>query len=273
MAPIRLSAPVLALAALLTVAPAVTPAVAQGDIGYRLDAIQRELDTLRAQAGLAGGGGVGASGVALNDVVRLENEIKRLTNMVEQLRHEVDRIRADTEQQLGDLIFRVTELEGGDLGTVVTPRLGAGTAGVLEGGAIATTAPQVAVTERTDLDLAVADVREGRFDQGEERLRKFLLDYPASPLESEARFWLGESLFTRGYFQDAARAFLSGYNVNKEGEYAARNLYRLGSSLGRLGQRLDACLTLEEVGKQFPTAPADLLTDVADEASRLGCGT
>lgn len=231
-------------------------------IRYRLDVLDAEIQALRAQLG---GGGPIVGGAAV-DLSRLEAEIARLTNSLEQLRYRIDRLEADTELQLGDILFRLTELEGGDVSILTTPDLGGG---LPDGGA---TGPQVAVTERRDLDDAVADVRAGRFDQAEERLRAFLRDYPGSPLTGEANYWLGESLFIRGIFQQAARAYLTGFEADRAGSHAADNLLRLGVTLGRLGQTLDACLTLQEVGRQFPGAGADVLDEAASEANRLGCG-
>ncbi len=137
---------------------------------------------------------------------------------------------------------------------------------------VAAATPEVSVSERGDLDRAIEDVRKGRFDQGEDRLRQFLNAYPGSPLEGEAFYWLGESQFIRGAFQNAARSFLDGYNRNRTGASAPGNLYRLGATLARLGQVSEACLTLKEVRKQFPSGPADVL-DAADAESRsLNCG-
>lgn len=231
---------------------------------YRLDVIDAELQSLRAQIG---GSSAGTSGGTLGGS-DYEGEIARLTNAIEQLRYQVEQMKAATEQQLADLIFRVTELEGGDISTVETPDLGGGAASSSTTGATA----QVAVTERRDLENAAADVRAGRYDQAEERLRQFLRDYPNSPLAGEAQYWLGESLFVRGIFQEAARAYLAGYQGDRAGSYAPQNLLRLGTTLGRIGQKVDACLTLQEVGRQFPAAGSDILDDAASEASRLGCG-
>ena len=132
--------------------------------------------------------------------------------------------------------------------------------------------PEVSISERGDLDRAIEDVRQGRFDQGEDRLRGFLTAYPGSPLEGEALYWLGESQFVRGAFQNAARSYLDGYNTDRASVSAPKNLYRLGVTLGRLGQLNEACLTLREVRNQFPTGPADILDAADAESSALNCG-
>lgn len=133
-------------------------------------------------------------------------------------------------------------------------------------------AVSVSVAEQGDLERAVQDVRQGRFDQAEERLRRFLDEYPASPLTANAWYWLGESQFVRGNHGEAARSFLNGYNTDRAGPRAPHNLYRLGVTLGRLGQASEACLTLREVRTQFPDAPDGIVEQADAEADALACG-
>lgn len=238
-----------------------------GDLSYRLDLLDAELQAIRAQIGGSAAGVV--TGGSL-DIARLEAEIARLTNEVEQLRFKLDRIAADAAQRFGDIEFRLTELEGGDI-TALGPTVPLGESG---GGGVASggTGTQIAISERRDLDTAIADIQSGRYDQADERLRRFMLDYPGSPLTGEAQFWRGEGLFIRGYYQDAARAFLASYQDDSVGTHAARSLQRLGASLGRLGQLADACSTLREVPRQYPTAQPEVLDEAAAEAVRLNCG-
>lgn len=129
----------------------------------------------------------------------------------------------------------------------------------------------VSPQQQSDLDRAVQDVRQGRYDQAEDRLRRFLNDYPDSALKPEAWYWLGESQFVRGNHAEAARSFLSGYQADSTGSRAPHNLYRLGVTLGRLGQTNEACATLREVRNRFPSADG-VLGQVSAESEALGCG-
>ena len=201
-----------------------------------------------------------SSGVSLQ-VAQLESQIADLTAQIEQLQFENRKLREQVGQQLEDMLFRITELEGGDVSTVANP---------LE------TSPQVtAVTvvanERADLDRAKLDVQQGRFDQAEDRLRGFISDYPDSNLLGEAHYWLGQSQATRGQFQESARSFLTGYRSNQAGAYAAENMFQLGISLSRLGQTDAACQTLGEVTLRFPDASSSVLDGAASERSNIGC--
>jgi len=247
-----------------------TGAGSADDLRYRLGVIDAELADIRARIGGAPAADTGfPAGGAGGDLAirldRLEAELRQLTGKVEQLEFEQRRIAEDATRRFGDIEFRLTELEGGDTSQLGQPV-------PVGGGVDVTPTPEVSVSERSDLDRAIDDVKKGRFDQGEDRLRSFLTTYPGSPLEAEAYYWLGESQFVRGSFQNAARNYLSGYNINRSSVEAPRNLYRLGVTLGRLGQINEACLTLREVGRQYPAAPAEVLAGARDEAGKLNCG-
>ena len=275
------------LAALLALgAPALPPAGAQSwtqplsedDIRYRLGVIDAEVQQLKAQLGDAAGaratGGAPAGGEAILRAQQLQAEVSRLTGKIEELRYRIDQIAADATRRFGDIEFRLTELEGGDLSALgETPPVGGGTGetGPTLGGDVAAAEPQVSVSERGDLDRAIRDVQQGRFDQAEDRLRRFLSDYPASPLEGEARYWLGESQFVRGAYAEAARSYLGGFQADRQGPSAAENLLKLGVTLGRLGQTREACLTLAEVRTQFPGQDR-VVSEATSEAERLACG-
>jgi tol-pal system protein YbgF len=251
-----------------------TGASSADDLQYRLGVIDAELADIRAR--LTGvpstGGGVAATGVggdAMVRLARLEAEIQRLTGKLEQMAFEQRQIAEDAARRFGDIEFRLTELEGGDISALapVAPLGGGGSVGT-----VVAAGPEVSISERNELDRAIKDVEKGRFDQGEDRLHKFLTSYPGSPLKGEALYWLGESQFVRGAFQNAARSYLDGYNFNRTSDSAPRNLYRLGVTLGRLGQISEACLTLHEVRKQFPNGPADVLDSADAESGTLKCG-
>jgi len=262
------------------------------DLRYRLSIIDAELASIRAQVGqmdpgtgaAPAGGGAGSGGASQFEIDRLTAELQRLTGQVEQMNFRLEQIAEDATRRFGDIEFRLTELEGGDIAALGTPQpLGGqtsspglsadpGASNNITGPALAGADAQVSISERDDLQRAVKDIEQGRFDQGEDRLRRFLNSYPNSPLQGEALYWLAESQFVRGQLQDAARSYLNGYNADRKGPAAARNLMRLGVTLGKLGQQAEACLTLREVARQFPNAPAEVSSQAAEEAASLSCG-
>jgi len=267
-----------AVAAILAVAgPAATQiwtgAGSDDDLRYRLSVIDAELADIRGRLGDApaasrgSGGATGADPGLMLRLDRMQAEIRQLTGKIEQMFFEQRGVAEDAARRFGDIEFRLTELEGGDV-SILTPvqPLGGGGAPVVLAG------PEVSISERGDLDRGIEDIRQGRFDQGEDRLRGFITTYPGSPLAGEALYWLGESQFVRGAFQNAALSYLNGFNSNPASASAPKNLYRLGVTLGRLGQLDEACLTLREVQKKFPTGPADILNAADTESRTLKCG-
>lgn len=203
-------------------------------------------------------------GVFQSRIDALEAELAQLTSQVERLQFENRQLREQIKRQLEDLIFRVTELEGGDISALGEVRLGADP--------VDTQAAPVILSEQADLDRAKLDIQQGRFDQGEERLRDFVDRYDQSTLVPEAYYWLGQSLFTRGSFPQAANAYLAGFRSDQEGGFAADNLLQLGITLARLNQPEPACQTLREVSVRFPAADAAILDGARTEMSSLGCG-
>jgi tol-pal system protein YbgF len=105
----------------------------------------------------------------------------------------------------------------------------------------------------------------------EEGFRTFLSKYPNDRLAPEAQYWLGESLFQRQLYRDAAENFL---NVSTKYETTAKapdSLLRLGQSLAALGERDAACASLAEVLRKYPRAAIGVKNGVDREQRRAHC--
>ena len=240
------------------------------DLLYRLDILDAEIADIRGRlGGLSTGSGTASGGNA----AAFEGEIRRLTAQVEKIQNTQRQIMAELNLRLGDLEFRLNELEGNPTAETVTPF--PQTDDTVAGINVTPDqpeAPETSVSEQSDLDRAIDDVNQGRYDQAEDRLRRFISSYPGSPLIATAWFWLGESQSVRGDYAEAARSFLNGYRTDQVGQRASQNLYKLGVTLGQLGQINEACLTLREVRTRYPNAPDDIPSRADAEADRLSCG-
>jgi tol-pal system protein YbgF len=105
----------------------------------------------------------------------------------------------------------------------------------------------------------------------EEGFRRFLSKYPDDRLAGDANYWLGEALFQRQHYREAAEAFL---NVSTKYESIAKApdaLLRLGQSLAALGEKEAACASLGEVLRKFPRASAAVRHGVEREQKRVRC--
>jgi tol-pal system protein YbgF len=137
------------------------------------------------------------------------------------------------------------------------------------GGALATLAPSQ--TPRDEYDLAYGYVLRKDYALAEDAFRSFLSKYPDDRLVGDATYWLGESMFQRQRFRDAAEAFL---NVSTKYESIAKApdaLLRLGQSLAALGEKDAACASLGEVLRKFPRASAGVKQGVEREQKRVRC--
>jgi len=123
--------------------------------------LKRELSTTGGAAGTTTGGSV------LERVGTMESELQRLTAKTEQLENRINRVVADGTNRIGDLEFRLVELEGGDISALgETTTLGGGTAPVVAAPAPSTTdsnQPDLAIGEKADFERAQGALASGDF--------------------------------------------------------------------------------------------------------------
>ncbi|WP_116132408.1 tol-pal system protein YbgF [Tropicimonas sp. IMCC34043] len=209
----------------------------------------------------------------LDRVDAIEAELQRLTAKTEELGNRVSVVVKDGTNRIGDLEFRLCELEPGcDVGKLGdTPTLGGGTMPQAPVAARPATKPQVqmAVGEQADFDRAKAALDSGSFRAAADQFAAFAETYPAGPLTAPAHVMRGEALAGLGETPDAAKAYLHAFSADPKGPEAPKALLRLGQSLGDLGQTDEACVTLDEVGVRFPGTPA--AGEAQSSRTRLGC--
>jgi tol-pal system protein YbgF len=215
---------------------------------------------------------------ALERVDAMEAELRRLTSDTEEMGNRIDRVVADGTNRIGDLQFRLCEIEPGcDIGAIPdTPPLG-GSAGNGAGAAVSvvpppppsTGAPDLAIGEQADFDRAKAAFDSSSFRDSATLFATFAETYTAGPLTGQAHYWRGRALDRTGDAEDAARAYLDSFSGAPDGERAPDALLRLGLALDGLGQRPDACAMLGEVTRRFPASDASIEAQTARVS--LGC--
>jgi tol-pal system protein YbgF len=246
------------------------------DIRQELSMLFVEVQRLKRELSTTGSPSVNLSGTtALDRIDAIEAELQRLTQTTETLEARVNRIVADGTNRIGDLEFRLVELEGGDISTLgETSTLGgdqglpmaalpAPSPGAATGGA------QLAVGEQADFDRAKRSFDEGRFEEAVIEFATFTETYIGGPLTGEAHFWRGEALTALGDSGGAARAYLSSFSGDPNGALAPEALLQLGLALEELGQVSEGCVMLNEVTVRFPATAASL--DAQAARADLGC--
>ena len=265
------------------------------DIRQQLTVLSVEVQKLRRELSTTGGGSVETGGNSvLERVGTMESELQRLTSKTEEMENRINRVVADGTNRIGDLEYRLVELEGGDLGalgetstlgggaapTVVAPAPEAdrevvettpGSGGAATAGGIITpiNEAELAVSEKTDFERAQGALASGDFRSAADLFATFSQTYPGGPLAAEAEMRRGEALTGLGDNREAARAFLAAFSTDPEGPVAPQSLFELGRALGTLEQAQEACVTLSEVAVRFPGAPQ--VSQAEAQRQTLGC--
>jgi len=242
------------------------------DIRQEMSVLFVEIQRLKRELSTTGGVTGGFGGDTLQRVDLIEQELQRLTAKTESLEFRINNVVRDGTNRLGDLEFRLCELEAGcDIGSLgTTTTLGGGTAPV-----VSTTAPpqtndtEFAMGEQGDFDRAKAALDSGDFRSSADQFATFTETYTGGPLSSEAHFLRGEALANLGETSSAARAYLASFSGAPNGARAPDALLRLGESLADLGQTNEACVTLGHVGERFPGSSQ--MTQAQGKLLALGC--
>ncbi len=259
------------------------PAAAQdrdqtlADIRQELSVLWVEMQRLKRELVTTGGPQVNIQGTSIPDRVNsMEAELTRLISRTEELQNRIDRIVTDGTNRIGDLEFRLVELEGGDvsqLGETTTlggieverrpaPPLPAPAPGGSGG-------PELAMSEQADFEQAKTALDRGEYERAADQLSTFTQTYPGSPLSGEAHFWRGEALTAVGDASAAARAYLDSFSGDPQGVMAPDALLQLGLTLDKLGQRQESCVMLGEVTVRFPSSAASVEAQTA--RGSMGC--
>jgi TolA-binding protein len=220
-----------------------------------------------SSSGAAPEGGLVAS--LLNQVAQLQMQVQSLHGEVDTLQNQVSTQHAQTEQEVGDLKFQMTNGQGGQGQGGQAPALGqAGQAparGAAPAQAAAMQAPRAAnnppprlvapASPRVLLRTAQHDYDQHDFAGAEASSRAIVAHAASSPEAYRAQFLLAQSLAAQGRSQEAAIAYGKTYNLNRAGAEAPASLLGLARTLAAIHQNEAACQTLAALTSQFPTLP------------------
>ena len=274
-----------------------TPVAAQdsqtlADIRQELTFVYVEMQKLKRELSTTGGANVNLAGTnALARLDAMEAELQRLTAATERLTNRVDSVVSDGTNRIGDLEFRLCELEAGcDIASLGdTPTLGGGalpaptaapapapapapSAGGgtdVAGGLASLDGMELAFAEKDDFERAKAQYDQGDYEAAAEQFQRFTETYQGGPLTGLAHLMRGESLSKLGLNSSAAQAYLESYSGTPNGPTSSLALLKLGVSLDRIGQTQQACITLNEVTVRFPSSDESVEAQAA--RASMGC--
>ena len=239
------------------------------DIRTELNQLSADLESLRAQLVASGPAGFAAAGgdSAIDRMNAMEARLAQLTGQTEQLQNRIDRIVRDGTTRIGDIEFRLCEMEEGcDLGSLTTPTLGAQGGGSAplpssdQQGALTQSKPPSAgaaatAAEKADFDRAREVLGQGDFRRAAELFAAIAETHVGGPLTAEALFLRGTALDSAGDLEGAGVAWLESFAANPNGPQAADALLGLSRAMSAKAGPQEGCFYLQEIIARFPSAP------------------
>lgn len=123
-----------------------------------------------------------------------------------------------------------------------------------------------------EYDRAYGFLKQADYDAAEVALQDFLDKYPEHKLAGNAQYWLGETYYVRGKYEDAAIEFGQGFDKYPEGAKAPDSLYKLGMSMAKLNRKTEACRAFGLFSSSaLKNASADMKKKAKSERVKLGC--
>lgn len=237
---------------------------------------------------------------------QLENQIRDLTGQVEQREYQLRQLQQSYDAFVESTNQRLRALEGGapaastpsapaathvpqptapaqdtppadttDYNAPYNPNGVAGNLGQMQTPA----APSDTVTSGRPItqnaaqayDQAFGYLQDKNYTDAENAFQDFLKNHGTHALAANAQYWLGEAYYAQSQYTAAARTFAKAFQDYPNGQKSPDALFKLALTLDKMNKKDDACLTLAELKKRFPTGPASILRRADEESARMQC--
>lgn len=226
---------------------------------------------------------------------RLESDMATLNGRYEEATYQIGQLREQMQKMQQDLEFRLQRLEQGGGGSALPAAADGGASmpsaesqsGSPSGSQSASSAASSGGSSgapakgdggnlpggsaQDQYDNAFNLLRQTDYAGAEKAFTQFLKANPNHALAANAEYWLGESLYARNKFKEAAIAFAEGYTKYPKSNKAPDSLLKLGLSLSALKRNDEACAALGELQNKFKDAPATIKRRADQERNRLKC--
>ncbi len=203
----------------------------------------------------------------------LEQSLAKLNGELEVTRHDVDQSRqgvSDLRATITGMKDEIAALEKAvQAMTPQAPPAGA-TPGDLSAGAppAAAAAPDPAA----QFAAAQAALEQGDMATAEAGFRAFIAQNGDGPKGPEARYGLARTLISRHDWQDAATADIGAIRGWPHTHWAPAAVLDLSRSLMALGKPQDACETLGELTRRYPSMAPAIAKDARNLKAEAQCG-
>ena len=102
-------------------------------------------------------------------------------------------------------------------------------------------------------------------------LREFVDSNPGHQLAGNAQYWYGETFRVRQLYQDAASAYLDGYQKYPKSSKAPVNLLKLGVMLLQIGEKDQGFSMILWIKDQYPKANQSVIQKAEYEKKKFNC--
>lgn len=258
------------------------------DVRTELNQLTADLQSLRSELVAQGPAGFAQAGgdSAIDRMNTMEARLAELTGQTEQLQNRIDRVVKDGTTRIGDIEFRLCEMEEGcDIGSINTPTLGdqQGSAPLPPSnqqgnntngsGASRPAAPPAGAAtkaEKADFDRAREVLGQGDFRRAADLFAAVAEAHAGGPLTAQALFLRGSALDSAGDLQGAGEAWLASFAADPNGPQAADALLGLSRAVA-VSAPQNSCPFLYEITTRFPDA--DQSTEARKRIAANGCDT
>jgi TolA-binding protein len=203
----------------------------------------------------------------------LEQALAKLNGELEVTRHDVDQSRqgvSDVRATIGGMKEEIAALEKAVQALTPPPPPSAPPPGDPAAGAPQATAP--AIDPATRFAAAQAALEQGDMAAAEAGFRAFIAQNGDGPKGPEARYGLARTLISRHDWQEAATADIGAIRGWPHTRWAPAAVLDLSRSLMALGKPQDACETLGELTRRYPTMSPAIRKDARDLKVEAQCG-
>jgi len=120
-------------------------------------------------------------------------------------------------------------------------------------------------------EFAISFLKVGDYETAEFALREFVDVNPKHELAGNAQYWYGETFRVRQLYQDAATAYLDGYQKYPKSSKAPVNLLKLGVMLVQIGEKDQGCSMITGIKTQYPKANQSIIQKAEYEKKKFNC--
>ena len=129
--------------------------------------------------------------------------------------------------------------------------------------------PETSVEEQ--YKFAISFLKIGDYETAEYALREFVDTNSKHELAGNAQYWYGETFRIRQLYQDAATAYLDGYQNYPKSSKAPVNLLKLGVMLVQIGEKEQGCSMILGIKVQYPKANQSVIQKAEYEKKKFNC--